>query len=132
MADRAYFYALGKRKTARATVKLFPEGHGEIMVGGMKLSDWADDREMIQKIYLPLEILGFKKDFDFEIRVSGGGKRAQAEAIQLGIARALLRKSADYKPQLKEEGLLTRDSRVKERKKPGLKRARRAPQFSKR
>ena len=130
--NRAYFYALGKRKTSRATVQLFPEGSGEIQINEKKLREWADDEHIVFTIMEPFKLLGVKKDFDLIVRVSGGGKKAQAGSIRLGIARALLKKEASFRTQLKEAGLLTRDSRIKERKKPGLKRARRAPQFSKR
>ncbi len=130
--NRAYFYALGKRKTSRATVKLFPEGEGIITINSKKLRDWADTEDMVQKVLEPLKLLGVKNDFDVDIRVSGGGKVAQSEAARLGISRALLKKDVNVRSQLREEGLLTRDPRVKERKKPGLKKARRAPQFSKR
>lgn len=130
--NRAYFYALGRRKTSRATVKLFPEGTGEIAINGTPLRDWADDAEMIHVINGPLRTVGLQKSFDLEIRTSGGGKKAQVDSAKLGIARALMKKHPELREQLKEPGFLTRDSRVKERKKPGLKRARRAPQFSKR
>ncbi len=130
--NRAYFYALGKRKTSRATVKLFPEGEGMITINSKKLRDWADTEDMVQKIQEPLKLLGVKNEFDVDIRVSGGGKTAQAESARLGISRALLKKDSSLRSQLREEGLLTRDPRKKERKKPGLKKARRAPQFSKR
>ena len=130
--NRAYFYALGKRKTARATVKLFPQGSGEIEVNGKTLKEWTDTQETFSTLLSPLNILGAKKDYDVVIRTSGGGKFAQAESARLGIARALEKKNGDYRAQLKEEGLLTRDSRRKERKKPGLEGARRAKQFSKR
>ncbi len=130
--NRAYFYALGKRKTSRATVKLFPEGEGQITINSKKLRDWANTEDMVQMILSPLKLLGVKNEFDVDVRVSGGGKVAQAESARLGIARALLKKDANIRHQLREEGFLTRDPRVKERKKPGLKKARRAPQFSKR
>lgn len=130
--NRAYFYAVGKRKTARATVKLFPDGTGEIDVNGKKLSEWTDTDLMRINVQKPLQVLGVKADYDVVIRTSGGGKFAQAESARLGIARALEKKNGDYRAQLKEEGLLTRDSRRKERKKPGLEGARRAKQFSKR
>ncbi|MCF7812620.1 30S ribosomal protein S9 [Candidatus Gracilibacteria bacterium] len=132
MATRAYFYAVGRRKSSRATVKLFPSGKGEMMINGKKLSDWADTLEIKYIILEPLDLLGMKKDFDCEIRTSGGGKKAQSESVRLGISRALVKKDPELRQQLKEAGYLTRDPRVKERKKPGLKRARRAPQFSKR
>jgi len=132
MTDRAYFYALGKRKTARATVKLFPDGKGDLKINDKKLRDWADSEPMILAISEPLKTLGLSKDFDIEIRVSGGGKSAQAQAAQLGIARAIAKKDSSLRSQLRDLNLLTRDARVKERKKPGLKRARRAAQWSKR
>lgn len=132
MKDRPYFYALGKRKTARATVKLYFAGSGEFKVNGEKLIDWADDRGMILLAQKPLELLGMKKSVDVEVRTSGGGKQAQSDAIRLGISRAFAKKDGAYRIQLKEESLLTRDPRRKERKKPGLKRARKASQFSKR
>jgi len=130
--NRAYFYGVGRRKTARATVKLFPEGSGDIKVGENSLREWADDDVIFHNVKAPLDILGIKKDYDVEIRVSGGGKNAQSESARLGIARALVKKDGEFRLQLKEAGFLTRDARVKERKKPGLKRARKAPQFSKR
>jgi len=132
MVNKAYFYAIGKRKTSRATVKLFPGGKGEIKVNDLDLRKWADSDAILRAVLHPLELLGVKKDFDFEIRTSGGGKSAQGEAIRLGISRALVKKEAKLREQLKEAGFLTRDPRSKERKKPGLKKARRAPQFSKR
>ncbi|MCF7846834.1 MAG: 30S ribosomal protein S9 [Candidatus Gracilibacteria bacterium] len=131
-SNRAYFSALGRRKTSRATVKLFPEGSGEIEINGKTLREWSDSEEMMLNVLKPFHLLSVTKDFDAVIRTSGGGKEAQSDAIRLGLARALQKKNPDFRTQLKEEELLTVDSRKKERKKPGLKRARRAPQFSKR
>lgn len=130
--NRSYFYAVGRRKTSRATVKLFPDGEGTIYVNGVPVRDWADTESMYKTILAPLNLLTVRKDFDIAIRVSGGGKTAQSESARLGVSRALIRKEATFRLQLKEAGFLTRDSRVKERKKPGLKKARRASQFSKR
>lgn len=132
MANRAYFYGLGKRKTARATVKLFPGGKGDVTVNGEAVREWSNDDLMARTILQPLTVLGVKSDYDVEIRVSGGGQRAQSESARLGLSRALVKKDATTRGQLKEEGFMTRDPRKKERKKPGLKKARRAPQFSKR
>ena len=132
MVQKAYFYAIGKRKTSRATVKMFPGGKGEMKINDLEPRKWADDNNILKEVFAPLELLGVKKDYDFEIRTSGGGKTAQGESIRLGIARVLVKKEATFREQLKEAGFLTRDPRVKERKKPGLKKARRAPQFSKR
>jgi len=132
MAKGAYFYANGKRKTAIATVRLYPEGSGELTVNGAKLREWADDEKMVHAVLQPLELLGKKKDVDLEIITRGGGKQAQAGAIQLGIARAFVKKDSSLKESLRHADMLTRDSRVKERKKPGLRKARRSPQWSKR
>lgn len=132
MAKGAYFYANGKRKNAIATVRLYPEGQGELMVNGVKLREWADDEHMVFTVNQPLETLSAKKEVDIEVITRGGGKKAQAEAIRLGIARAFVKKDMTLREQLKTEHFLTRDSRIKERKKPGLRRARRSPQWSKR
>lgn len=132
MAQGAYFYANGKRKNAIATVRLYPDGSGECTVNERGLRDWADDEQMVHVVQQPLELLGLRKDLDVVIITRGGGKQAQAEAIRLGIARALERKDGSFREQLKAEGFLTRDARVKERKKPGLKRARKSSQWSKR
>lgn len=132
MAKGAYFYANGKRKNAVATVRLYPQGTGSVSINGNSLRDWADNEIMIFKVLQPLNILGLKKDVDLEIITRSGGKMAQADAICLGLSRALVKKDATYREQLKIEDLLTRDSRVKERKKPGLRRARKSAQWSKR
>lgn len=128
----AYFYANGKRKTSVSTVRLYPTGSGELTINGQKLREWCDDEEMVNTVLQPLELLGAKKEVDLEIITRGGGKKAQAGAIRLGIARAFEKRDSTLRSQLKQESLLTRDSRVKERKKPGLRRARRSPQWSKR
>ncbi len=132
MPKGTYFYANGKRKTAVATIRLYPQGQGDLTVNGLKLREWADDENMVHMVLQPLEILGKKKDVDVAIITGGGGKKAQAEAIRLGIARAFVKQEPSLREQLKSEGLLTRDSRTKERKKPGLRKARKSPQWSKR
>lgn len=131
MANRTYLQGLGKRKTARARVKLFQDGSGEVTVNGVKLKEYFHG-VAIENALAPLAISDMLKKVDIEARVSGGGKVAQSDALRHGISRALLLVSSDYRPELKRAGFLRRDARVKERKKPGLKRARRAPQFSKR
>ncbi len=131
-ANRSYFYANGKRKSACATVRLYPDGNGDVQVNGKPLHEWAKTDEMVHVLLQPLDLLGEKSNFDLEIRTSGGGLFAQAEAARLGIARALIKKDMAFRTQLKDHGYLTRDARKKERKKPGLKRARRAPQWAKR
>ncbi len=128
----AYFYANGKRKNAVATVRLYPQGEGDITVNDKPLKEWCDDLAMVRTVLMPLDLLGKKKDVNIVIITRGGGTKAQAEAIRLGISRAFVKQDMTLREQLKEEGLLTRDSRVKERKKPGLKRARKSSQWSKR
>ncbi len=126
-----YFYSCGKRKTAIAKVRFYPKGTNEITVNGVDISEWSDYPEQIQKIKSPLSTLGVK-DYTITIKVIGGGHSAQSEAIRLGIAKSLTVMDETNRGTLKKIGYLSRDSRIKERKKPGLKRARRASQFSKR
>ncbi len=133
--ERTSIQTVGRRKSAVATVH-FCEGKGEIIINGKPsaLYTQADDRAMFA-IPLPFKVLYnklFIENLNVEVKVKGGGIMGQAKAIQLGIARALLLLDSSTRPILKAEKLLTRDSRVKERKKYGLKKARKAPQFSKR
>ncbi len=130
-AKRPYHYSAGKRKTAIARVKLFEDGAGEVMVNGMKLKEYFAGIQ-IENALAPLALTEQKTKYDIEAQVQGGGKSAQSDAIRLGITRALLTINPDWRSELKRAGFLRRDSRTKERKKPGLHRARRAPQFSKR
>ena len=130
-AKRPYLAGLGKRKTARARVKLYQDGTGEVSVNGMKIKDYFAGFA-IENATAPLTLAGVKNTVDIEVRVSGGGKAGQSDAMRHGISRALLLLNPDHRPDLKRAGFLRRDARIKERKKPGLKRARRAPQFSKR
>ena len=129
--SKQYFYSVGKRKTAIARVKMFEGGSGEVMLNGMKIRDYMT-KVQTENALAPLVVVDKKKEYNLEIKVIGGGKSAQSDAIRLGISRALLLVDPDLRSMLKSEGYLRRDARVKERKKPGLKRARRAPQFSKR
>lgn len=126
-----YIYAVGRRKEARAQVRLY-KGKGEIIINGRKLKEYFPVLEMQQKVLHPLELVGEKDKCDLKIIVKGGGKNGQVDAIKHGLARALKLKNEDYRVPLKKENLLKRDSRMKERKKCGLKRARRAPQWQKR
>lgn len=127
----SYFYGVGKRKTAVAAVKLFSDGNGEMKVNGKDVKKYFTAIQ-IENALAPLAITDNKKTFDIEVILNGGGKSAQSDAIRLGVSRALLLFQPENRPSLKREGFLRRDARIKERKKPGLKRARRAPQFSKR
>lgn len=129
---RPYFHSIGKRKSAIADVKLLSDGSGEIKVNGMKPREYFQSPYQVENATAPLVMTEQKSNFDVEIRVVGGGKSAQSDAMRHGISRALLLVNPDFRHDLKHAGFLRRDARIKERKKPGLKRARRAPQFSKR
>ncbi len=126
-----YIATVGRRKTAIAQVRLYPEGKGAIMINGQKASLYFPG-EHFSLLTQPLKATGKSRDFNFSIIVNGGGKIAQASAARHGIARALLEFDAELKEALKIHGFLTRDRRRKERKKPGLKGARKRPQWSKR
>jgi len=130
-SKRQYFFGVGKRKTAIARVRLYAGGSGEAKVNGRKFAEYFTGTEM-ENAMAPLVLTEKKGEFDVEALVSGGGRTAQSDAVRLGISRALLLDDPELRPTLKHEGFLRRDARIKERKKPGLKRARRAPQFSKR
>ena len=130
MADLEY-KGLGRRKSSTARVIVKP-GKGEFTINKRKAIDYLMSDILLQDASQALEITKTAGTFDIKVNVKGGGLAGQAGAIRLGIARALLEASADYRQVLKAAGLLTRDARKKERKKPGLKKARRARQFSKR
>ena len=127
-----FIRAVGRRKEASARVRLHPSGKGKIEINGQEYKKYFPTDMLQSKVFQPLEVTGKEKDFDFTIKVEGGGKQGQAEACRLGIARSMEKFNEDYRTILKSHGLLTRDSREKERKKPGLKKARRSPQWSKR
>ncbi len=131
--EKKYFQAIGRRKTSTAVVKIWPQGKGEILVNGKDFKDYFSDSFVYQKNVLdPLKLTDNLGKFKIEVLVSGGGKNAQSEAIRLGISRALILINPEWRKKLKAVGFLKRDPRAKERKKFGLKRARRAPQWSKR
>ena len=125
------YIGTGRRKTAVARVFLTP-GTGVITVNGKSLDEYLPEETLRMIVRSPLELTETLGQFDVKINVNGGGFTGQAGAMRHGVARALLEASSDYRPKLKAAGFLTRDSRAKERKKYGLKGARRAPQFSKR
>ena len=132
MTEQAYHYGTGRRKSAVARVRLYP-GSGAITVNGKTVAEYFGGRELHRiNIQLPLQLTGTLERFDISVRVAGGGVAGQAGAIRHGIARALIRIDEEMRPALKRARLLTRDARVKERKKVGLKRARKAPQYTKR
>lgn len=129
---KKYFYACGKRKTAIARVYLFPDGNGEITINEKSLDNYFKDKLYSDIVFAPLRITDTAKKINISAKVLGGGRTAQSEAIRHGISRSLVQYNEFFRPPLKRAKFLTRDSRIKERKKYGLKRARRAPQFSKR
>jgi small subunit ribosomal protein S9 len=126
-----YIFATGRRKTAIANVRLF-SGHGDSTVNHKPLKKYFNYAYYLESIDRPFNVTGLGKDYNFVAHVSGGGPNAQAEAVRHGISLALSTISEEVRRVLKKNGLLTRDDRKKERKKPGLKRARRSPQWSKR
>jgi small subunit ribosomal protein S9 len=129
--EQAYYYGTGKRKTSIARVKLLP-GSGSIIVNNMPYEERFIRLEHRRRIQQPLLVTENAEKYNAVIKVEGGGVSGQADAISHGIARALVRVDERLKPVLRQNGLLTRDSRVKERKKVGLRRARKAPQYTKR
>jgi len=131
-SKRPYVYGTGRRKSSVARVHLIPNGTGVITINGRSLDEYFGLETLKLIVRQPLVTTGNVDKFDVEATVSGGGVTGQAGAMRHGIARALLLVDANYRGALKAEGFLTRDPRMKERKKYGLKAARRAPQFSKR
>jgi small subunit ribosomal protein S9 len=128
-----YYYGMGRRKTAVARVRVFPNGDGSITVNGRSAQSYFGQREAhIATIAAPFRVLDLGNQYTMTVRVVGGGTSGQAGAIRHALARALVRMDPDTKHPLRKAGLLTRDPRMKERKKPGLKRARKAPQYTKR
>ncbi|PIR75780.1 MAG: 30S ribosomal protein S9 [Candidatus Magasanikbacteria bacterium CG_4_9_14_0_2_um_filter_42_11] len=123
--------AVGRRKEAAARVRITP-GKGEIIVNGKEFKTYFTTLILQNIVSSPLEVTGKLKDLDVSVKVAGGGSRGQAEAVRHGISRALVEWNADLKPALKAEGFMTRDARTKERKKPGLLKARRGRQWKKR
>ena len=125
------YYGTGRRKHSVARVRLVA-GEGNIKVNGKNLEEYFNYETLVRDVKRPLVVTGNENKYDVIVKVEGGGYTGQAGAIRHGISRALLKADEEFRPALKAEGFLTRDSRMKERKKYGLKAARRAPQFSKR
>lgn len=127
-----YIYAIGRRKRAVAQVRLFTNKGGKISINDAPYQSYFPTYDLQKDLTLPLKLTKTLNKFNISIKAKGSGIRGQAEAARLGIARALVSHNADFKKTLRGAGLLTRDPREKERKKPGLKKARRAPQWQKR
>ena len=128
---KPYFYGTGRRKSSVARVRVY-QGSGKVTINERDIDDYFGLETLKLIVRQPLSVTDTADKFDIVCRVAGGGVTGQAGAIRHGIARALLQADETYRPALKKAGLLTRDPRMKERKKYGLKGARRAPQFSKR
>ncbi len=132
MADGTYFYGLGRRKSATATARLY-KGKGTITINGKTAADYLDgNTTYLAEITDPLAVVNKQKEFDVTILVKGGGTSGQVDAIKLAIAKAITVDAPDLRPTLKKADLLSRDPREKERKKYGLRSARKREQFSKR
>lgn len=127
-----YYEGVGRRKAATARVRLYPNGTGNVLIndvdGRVYMPRVGDFEIMVQ----PLTLIGQENSYDITIHVNGGGITGQRDAMKLGVARALLKIDPDLRPRMRQAGYLTRDAREKERKKPGLKRARKAPTYTKR
>ncbi len=126
-----YYYGLGRRKSATARVRLYP-GNGNIIVNNRPVEEYFPRERDRLHLVEPLKAAAMADSFNVMVKVKGGGISGQAGAVRLGIARALLEVDPGLRPTLRKAGFLTRDPREKERKKPGLKRARKAPQYTKR
>lgn len=132
MADSKYFYGLGRRKSATARARLVP-GKGTVTINGKTAAEYlSDNKTMLAEITDPLALVNKQKDFDVSILVSGGGLAGQVDAIKLAIAKAITAGFSDLRSTLKKADLLSRDPREKERKKYGLRSARKREQYSKR
>lgn len=127
-----YFEAVGRRKTAVARIRLWPKGNGDLLVNGKPYKNYFSTLKLQETAIAALKKMKCSEQFNIEILVKGGGVVAQAEAVRHGISRALVLFNLDFKKRLRKVGYLTRDPRMRERKKFGLKRARRAPQWQKR
>ena len=127
-----YYEGVGRRKAASARVRLYPGGTGNFMVNDKDATNYLPRAGDVEIMLEPLRAVTQDGNYDISVHVYGGGIRGQRDAIRLGIARALLEVDAEFRALLKPAKLLTRDARVKERKKPGLKRARKAPTYTKR
>ncbi len=131
MADQ-YYEGIGRRKTSTARVRLHAGGTGAMTINDKAATEYFGREIDVVKMMTPLKIVGVENRFDVTVKVAGGGITGQADAVAMGVARALLASDPAVKPALRKAGYLTRDARAKERKKPGLKRARKAPQYTKR
>jgi small subunit ribosomal protein S9 len=131
MAEQ-YYEGVGRRKTSTARVRLYVGGTGSVVVNNKPGEQYFSREADWVAVLAPLKVTGNEARFNVSIHVEGGGVTGQADAVQMGMARALLKVDPEFRALLRQHKLLTRDARAKERKKPGLKRARKAPQYTKR
>lgn len=127
-----YYEGIGRRKTATARVRLHAGGSGQLVVNGQPYQEYFCRDVDWSNVVMPLKLTRTDAQFDVTVLVEGGGVTGQSEAVRMGISRALLKVDPEFRALLRKAGILTRDAREKERKKPGLKRARKAPQYTKR
>ncbi len=127
-----YYEGLGRRKTASARVRLHSGGSGQYIINGQPYREYFRREVDWQNLLMPLKLTRTEAQFDITVLVEGGGVTGQSEAVRMGVSRALLKVDPEFRALLRKAGILTRDAREKERKKPGLKRARKAPQYTKR
>ncbi len=130
--EKEYYEGVGRRKTSTAVVRIFPDEDPEILVNDEPYEDYFPNLEMQESVTAALEKMNTENKFKISVMVKGGGLHSQAEAIRHGVARALVDLNPSFKKRLKRAGYLTRDPRMKERKKPGKRGARRSPQWQKR
>lgn len=127
-----YYEGIGRRKSATARVRIYPGGSGDMFVNDKPIEEYFPRPGDIPELTKPLQAVEMAGRFDMTVQVKGGGVSGQTGAVRLGLARALLKYDPELRPLLRKAGMLTRDAREKERKKPGLKRARKAPTYTKR
>lgn len=132
MADEQYYYGVGRRKESVVTARIYSKGTAGVTINDKPLNEYFIHEEQEKRVLQPLELLDKNDQYRITLLIRGGGLSGQADAARLAIANALVEMSEELRPTLKRAGFIKRDSRIKERKKYGLKRARKAPQFTKR
>ncbi len=132
MAEQQYYEGVGRRKRATARVRIYPGGSGRVIVNDKPAEEYFPRIGDADDLIEPLQVIGQAGNFDVTVQVKGGGITGQAGACRMGMARALVKFDPELRPAMRQNGMLTRDPREKERKKPGLKRARKAPTYTKR
>lgn len=132
MSEQRYYEGVGRRKASTARVRIYPGGSGSVTINGKPLEEYLPRFGDAVESMRPLEVAGLTGKVDVTVKVEGGGITGQTDAVKMGLARALVEYDEELRSAMRKAGLLTRDAREKERKKPGLKRARKAPTYTKR